>query len=161
MNSTYEESPWVRWMIRRDIPRVVEIEQALADPMDEKQIIKWITQRTVIGRVVEVDGVVVGHMIYELMDGLLWVHRVAVDVERRRQGFGSALVRKIMGKLRRDGHAAIEVVVGEDDFELIGFFRSLGFGIVGTLGKTGRKSYQLRFSVEARLHVDLKNRIKG
>ena len=57
----------IRWMIRRDMPEVLEIEQSSFEfPWTEEDFIRCLRQRNCIGMVAEYDEKVVGFMIYEL-----------------------------------------------------------------------------------------------
>jgi ribosomal protein S18 acetylase RimI-like enzyme len=111
----------------------------------------------VIGIVVEFEGLVVGYMIYELLPEAIRIQRIVVTATERRQGFGTALIRKIVKKLRKGQRTSISVSVSDDDFETVGFFKSLGFGITKLSGRL----FDLQFSIENRLKVNLKNRIKS
>jgi ribosomal-protein-alanine N-acetyltransferase len=157
MNATCEDPIYVRWLIRRDMPEVLAIENELPSPATEKEIIDCIRQRTMIGMVVEYEGVVVGYMIYELLKEKLRIHQLAVAKSHRRKGCGTALVQKIARKLGDKNRTSIDIQVSDGNFELIGFLKSLGFFITSMAGR----SFWMQFTSEKRLKVSLKNRIKG
>ena len=57
----------IRWMIRRDMPEVLDIEsESFEFPWSEDDFIRCLRQRNCIGMVAELDDQVVGFMIYEL-----------------------------------------------------------------------------------------------
>ena len=57
----------IRWMIRRDMPDVLEIErQDFEFPWIDEDFIRCLRQRNCIGMVAEHEDHVVGFMIYEL-----------------------------------------------------------------------------------------------
>ncbi len=57
----------VRWMIRRDMADVLEMESlCYAVPWTEEDFIRCLRQRNCIGMVAEVGEKVVGFMVYEL-----------------------------------------------------------------------------------------------
>ena len=57
----------IRWMIRRDMMEVLEIEnQSFEFPWSEEDFIRCLRQRNCIGMVAEHDERVAGFMIYEL-----------------------------------------------------------------------------------------------
>ncbi len=57
----------IRWMIRRDMPSVIEIEEnSFEFPWSEDEFIRCLRQRNCIGMVAELSEQVVGFMIYEL-----------------------------------------------------------------------------------------------
>src|SRR3989344_7006679 len=58
---------YVRWMIRRDMPEVLDIEQQCFEfPWDEEDFIRCLRQRNCIGMVSQDEEKVKGFMIYEL-----------------------------------------------------------------------------------------------
>jgi ribosomal-protein-alanine N-acetyltransferase len=156
MNATCEDPIYVRWLIRRDMPEVLAIENELPSPATEKEIIDCIRQRAMIGMVVEYEGLVVGYMIYELLKEKLRIHQLAVAKSHRRKGCGTALVQKIIRKLGDKNRTSIDIQVSDGNFELIGFLKSLGFFITSMAGRM----FWMQFTNEKRLKVSLKNRIK-
>ena len=57
----------IRWMIRRDMPEVLDIESRSFDgPWSEEDFMRSLRQRNCIGMVAEHDDCIVGFMIYEL-----------------------------------------------------------------------------------------------
>ena len=62
-----ELSTHIRWMIRRDMPEVLAIENLSFEfPWSEEDFIRCLRQRNCIGMVSEHEEQVVGFMIYEL-----------------------------------------------------------------------------------------------
>lgn len=56
----------IRWMIRRDMPEVIDIEQgAFQFPWTEEDFLNSLKQRNCIGMVAEVRDRIVGFMVYE------------------------------------------------------------------------------------------------
>lgn len=77
----------IRWMIRRDMPQVLEIENAsFPIPWTEEEFIDCLSQRNCIGMVAERHERIAGFMIYELQKSKLHVLNFAVHPEFRRQG---------------------------------------------------------------------------
>ena len=80
----------IRWMIRRDMPEVLRIEQASHDyPWCEEDFLRCLRQRNCIGMVAEVGEKVVGFMIYELHKTKLHIMNFAVHPDCRRAGIRS------------------------------------------------------------------------
>ena len=76
----------IRWMIRRDMPEVLDIEaQGFEFPWSEEDFIRCHRQRNCIGMVAEFDERVVGFMIYELHKNRLHILNFAVHEDYRRQ----------------------------------------------------------------------------
>ena len=90
----------IRWMIRRDMPEVLSIEQSSFEfPWSEEDFIRCLRQRNCIGMVAEYDERVVGFMIYELHKDQLHVLNFSVRPDVRRRGVGMQMVNKLVGKL--------------------------------------------------------------
>ena len=80
----------IRWMIRRDMPEVLEIEERSFEfPWTEEDFIRCLRQRNCIGMVAEHDERVVGFMIYELHKTRLHLLNFCVHRDLRRRGVGT------------------------------------------------------------------------
>ena len=75
----------IRWMIRRDMAEVLEIERSAFEfPWFEEEFIRCLRQRNCIGMVAEANHQIVGFMIYELHKAKLHILNFAVAPEFRR-----------------------------------------------------------------------------
>lgn len=102
----------IRWMIRRDLPAVLDIEQASFEfPWGEDDFLRCLGNPNAIGMVVERDERVVGFMVYELHKTRLHVLNIAVHPDFRRQRVGAAMLAKLVVKLSlaRRTRIALEV----------------------------------------------------
>jgi len=125
--------PHIRWMIRRDMPEVLDIEnRSFEFPWSEEDFIRCLRQRNRIGMVAEYDVRVVGFMIYELHENRLHILTFAVHPELRRQGVGTAMVNKLIGKLSYR-LASILLETREANLTSQLFFRACGFRAVRIL----------------------------
>ena len=98
----------IRWMIRRDMAEVLDIEQASFEfPWLEEDFLRCLRQRNCIGMVAEFDERVVGFMVYELHKEQLHVLNFSVRPDVRRRGVGQQMVNKLVGKLSRRGRNRI------------------------------------------------------
>jgi len=79
------------------------------------------------GAVLERDGRVVGAVLWELEDGALYISRVSVDPESRRQGIARALVGEAEREARRRGLSRMTLGVRLELEENRQLFRSCGF----------------------------------
>ena len=80
----------IRWMIRRDMPAVLGIENSCFEfAWNEDDFIRCLRQRNCIGMVAEEDDQVVGFMIYELHKNRLHILNFAVHADHRRSGVGT------------------------------------------------------------------------
>ena len=90
----------IRWMIRRDMPEVIQIEKGSFEfPWCEDDFIRCLRQRNCIGMVAEQGERVVGFMIYELHKTRLHVLNFAVAPEHRRLNVGQQMIDKLVSKL--------------------------------------------------------------
>src|SRR5262245_30732838 len=86
----------IRWMIRRDMPEVLAIEdQSFEFPWAEDDFIRCLRQRNCIGMVAEHNERVAGFMIYELHKSKLHILNFAVESHLRRRGVGRQMVKKL------------------------------------------------------------------
>lgn len=124
----------IRWMIRRDMPAVLAIEQQSFEfPWSEEEFIRCLRQRNCIGMVAERETQVAGFMIYELHKNRLHLLNFAVAAELRRTGVGSSMVEKLAGKLTADRRNRIMLEVRETNLDAQIFFRQRGFRAISVL----------------------------
>ena len=124
----------IRWMIRRDMPEVLEIERAAFDhAWTEEDFLHCLRQRNCIGMVAELDEQVVGFMIYELHKSKLRVLNFAVASEFHRNGIGSQMVAKLKSKLSHQRRSLLVLEVRETNLQAQFFFRALDFRATSVL----------------------------
>jgi len=124
----------IRWMIRRDMPEVIAIEnESFEFPWLEEDFIRCLRQRNCIGMVAEHDDRVVGVMIYELHSTRIHVLNFAVASDYRRRGVGSQMVAKLIAKLSSQRRSRIVLEVRETNLAAQLFFRENGFRAVSVL----------------------------
>ena len=118
----------IRWLIRRDMPAVLEIEAGSFEfAWTEEDFICCLRQRNCIGMVAEVAGEVVGYMIYELQKSRLRILNFAVAPGARRTGVGRGMVRRLIDKLSQQRRTEIILEVRETNLPAQMFFKSAGF----------------------------------
>lgn len=124
----------VRWMIRRDLAEVLDIEhESFEFPWSEDDFVRCLRQRNCIGMVAEMAGEIVGFMIYELHKTRLHVLNFCVHPRVRRRGVGSRMVEKLVGKLSSQRRTRLVLEVRETNLSAQLFFRKLGFRAVNVL----------------------------
>src|SRR5205085_3641644 len=99
MNRTEKEQVRVhiRWMIRRDMPEVLQTEQESFEyAWTEEDFLRCLRQRNCIGMVAEQGEKVVGFMIYELHKQKLHILNFAVHPTFRRMRIGSQMTAKLV-----------------------------------------------------------------
>ena len=124
----------VRWMIRRDMREVLDIErEAFEFPWSDEDFTRCLRQRNCIGMVAESGDSVIAFMIYELHRSRLHVLNFAVARSHRRLGVGTRMMEKLIGKLTPERRSRIVLEVRETNLPAQLFFRSLGFRAISVL----------------------------
>jgi len=124
----------IRWMIRRDMSEVLDIEkESLEFPWVEEDFIRCLRQRNCIGMVAERNTNILGYMVYELFHNRIRLMRLAVQVGSSRQGIGTQMMDKLKAKLPNSRRSKITVPVWERNLDAQLFLRAMGFRAVKTL----------------------------
>lgn len=144
----------VRWMIRRDMTEVLEIEQeAFEFPWSDEDFTRCMRQRNCIGMVAEMADSVVAFMIYELHRSRLHVLNFAVRRSHRRLGIGTQMMEKLVGKLTPERRSRIVLEVRERNLPAQLFFRTLGYRAISVLKDfyqdTTEDAYLMQFVLPA------------
>jgi ribosomal-protein-alanine N-acetyltransferase len=160
----------IRWMIRSDMPEVMEIEQSSFDwAWTEQEFISALARRNCIGIVADIvpDDLTVGRSrvagfaIYEIHPKHLKLINFAVHPSMRRMGVGSQLIDKLTGKLTHDRRPRISLCVRERNLDAQCFFRDKDFKAKKVLAEhycetTGEDAYLMEYKCFA--HVLVRNR---
>ena len=138
----------IRWMIRRDMAEVLDIEsQSFEFPWSEDDFIRCLRQRNCIGMVAEQDERLVGFMIYELHKTQLRILNFAVAVDRQRRSVGRQMVDKLISKLSSQRRTRITLEVRETNLYAQLFFRDCGFVAINVVRNlyddTDEDAYQM------------------
>lgn len=142
----------IRWMIRRDMPEVLNIEQGSFEfPWSEEDFIRCLRQRNCIGMVAEHDNRVVGCMIYELHKNQLHILNFSVRPDYRRRNIGRKMGEKLIGKLSQQRRNRIVLEVRETNLAAQMFFRRIGFKAMSVLrdyyDDTTEDAYVMHYTV--------------
>lgn len=120
----------IRWMIRPDMPRVLEIEnQVFAHPWGEDQFVTCLRRHT-IGMVITLShlDVPIGYILYELLSQRVELLNLAIDTHFQRGGVGTVLAQKMLGKIEHyRGRQTCHAVVRETNLSMQLFLKSLDF----------------------------------
>jgi len=118
----------IRWMIRRDMGEVLDIERGSFEfPWHEEDFIRCLRQRNCIGMVAEHGERVVGFMIYELHKTRLHILNFAVADAFRYRDVGRQMADKLISKLSSQRRTRISLEVRETNLTAQLFFKQLGF----------------------------------
>jgi [ribosomal protein S18]-alanine N-acetyltransferase len=124
----------IRWMIRRDMPEVLQIEQQSFEfAWTEEDFLRCLRQRNCIGMVAEQGEKVVGFMIYELHKAKLHILNFAVHSSSRRLAVGSQMVQKLISKLSSHRRTRITLEIRETNLGAQLFFSKQSFKAVRVL----------------------------
>jgi len=140
----------IRWLIRRDMPEVLEIERAsFEQPWTEEDFLGHLRQRNCIGMVAEHNQRIVGFMIYELHKARLQLLNFATSVDFRRLGVGLQMVAKLVDKLSQQRRQEILLEVRESNLQAQLFFKAQDFRAVRVLrthyDDTTEDAYVMRY----------------
>jgi ribosomal-protein-alanine N-acetyltransferase len=146
----------IRWMIRRDMPEVLQTEQESFEyAWTEEDFLRCLRQRNCIGMVAEQGERVVGFMIYELHKAKLHILNFAVHPSWRRLGVGAQMVAKLISKLSSHRRTRITLEVRETNLEAQLFFKTQGFKGVKVMRSFYEDSGEDAFLMQYRLAGDL------
>jgi [ribosomal protein S18]-alanine N-acetyltransferase len=146
----------IRWMIRRDMPEVLQTEQQSFEfAWTEEDFLRCLRQRNCIGMVAEHGEKVVGFMIYELHKNKLHIMNFAVDSGWRRHGVGAQMVGKLISKLSSHRRTRITLEVRETNLAAQLFFRTQEFKAVRVLRAFYEDSGEDAFLMEYRFGNDV------
>lgn len=147
----YIFKPHIRWMIRRDIEEVVQIESQAHSmwPWAEEDFLKHLRQRSMIGMVAEIGEKVVGFMVYELHKAKLEILNLAVDLNYKGKGIGQCMVDKLKAKLSQHRRTYVSIHVRETNLPAQLFFKHVGFQATKTKREyftdSGEDAYVMRY----------------
>jgi ribosomal-protein-alanine N-acetyltransferase len=160
----------IRWMIRRDMPEVLDIErQSFEFSWTEEDFLCCLRQRNCIGMVAERQERIVGFMIYELLKSQLHVLNFAVAPWSRRQGVGGQMVEKLINKLSQQRRQEIVLEVRETNLPAQLFFKQQGLAasnvLRGHYEDTDEDAYVMKYSLyscdEQIIPFSLRKRVTG
>lgn len=117
----------VRWLIRRDFPEVIAIDQSNYHSWDEEQFLEFLRRRHSIGMVAEYCGRIVGFMVYEMHEKRIQLFKLVTHPLFRRQGVGQQMAWKLANKLSSHRRTRIEIMERESNLAGHLFLKAQGF----------------------------------
>ena len=134
MSTSTQTRVYIRWMIRRDMAEVLDIESAVFQwPWQEDDFIRCLRQRNCIGMVAEHEDRILGFMVYKLHKTRLHVLNFAMHPARQRRGIGRQMVEKLKNKLSMERRNRLMLEVRESNLDAQLFFRAQGFRCANVL----------------------------
>ena len=122
----------VRWMIRRDMRDVLQIEHdSFPFPWQEEDFLTALRERNTIGMVAEIGETVVGYMVYTAERTKILLVNMAVDPDYRRRGIGRTMIGRLFTKIEGGGRRnRISVDLRESNLPGQLFLRDMDFRAV-------------------------------
>jgi len=134
----------IRWMIRRDMVEVLDIENLTeGQRWNEEKILFYLRNRNVIGMVAEIKKQVVGYFIYELHKDSLHLVRFIVHPDHRRRSLFTQMIDKLKGKLSPYHRLQVVSIVSQDNLSAHLALKANGF-----IGSVSGDSYKFVYSLQ-------------
>lgn len=138
----------VRFGDENDLPEVLQIERdSFEEPWDAKTLRKYLRQREAIFRVVDLNGLLAGYVVYMVHPlGYIEISSLAVAEDSRRQGCGTILMDFLKGY-----HIPIAFDVHESNLPGQLFFKACGcraVDVVDNFYDDGETAYLFRWNAE-------------
>lgn len=128
---TGAEAVRIRYLIRRDMPSVMEINDELGIATSETEYKEFLRKRDCIGMVAEIDDVVVGYVMYRFSKQNTEIVHFGVNPHASGKGVGRAMVEKLKAKDRIiKTRRKIIACVDEYNVAFQVFLRACGFRCV-------------------------------
>lgn len=149
----YQVDVQIRWMIRRDMPEVLGIEERCFEfSWPEENFLCYLRQRNCIGMVSEYQEKIIGFMVYKFLKYQIHILNFAVAPWVWRKSVGSQMVDKLIHKLKQQRHKEIILEVRESNLPAQLFFQEQGFFASGVLRDyyedTEEDAYQMKYRLE-------------
>lgn len=145
-----------RWMIRRDISEVVEIESASFEfAWSEEEFLCALRQRNCIGLTAfnERTHSVVGYAIYELHRDSTEILNMAVCPKRRRQKVGTAIIKHLIARLKKQRRKTLFAKVRESNLDAQLFLKHTGLRFKGIVRSpfdhTQEDAYEMAYRADS------------
>ena len=103
----------VRWLIKTDMPDVMDIENSFESPALEADLLEYLRNRACTGMVAEHRGRILGYMAYELCKEYMEVRYFRYTTDKA----GRAMADKLKDKLSPQRRRTIAIEVPECDLE--------------------------------------------
>jgi ribosomal-protein-alanine N-acetyltransferase len=144
----------IRWAVRRDAQEILAIENATSNhPWSEGDFLRELQKRNVIGMVAEDGDRIVGFMVYELRRRSIRILSFAACPTFSRQGVGTQMIAKLIGKLSQERRSTLALYVRETNLAGQLFFQKLGFlatkVVRGHYDDTNEAAYAMEYCLDA------------
>ena len=146
----------VRWMVRRDFAQVLAIEEMSFEfPWTSQEFRQCLQQPNCLAMVAELDGHIVGFMVYETPKNKILVTNMAVNPEYHRHGIARQMVQKLVSKMISQQRHKIAVAIRETNLPALLCFRALGFKVATVLKNFYEEQNEDTYVLQYRLGKEL------
>jgi [ribosomal protein S18]-alanine N-acetyltransferase len=119
-------------MIAADLEAVMAIEKAsFAYPWSPRFFLQELQVQCARSFLAEINGRIVGYVLFWLLADEVDVHNVAVHSEFRRRGIGRLLLDQVVGEARRRGSIRVTLEVRRSNTAAQKLYESIGFVTTG------------------------------
>ena len=117
-----------RPMTTADLERVMAIEKSsFAYPWSPRFFLQELKVQCARSFLAEIDGRIVGYVLFWLLPGEADVHNLAVHREFRRQGIGRLLLQQVVSEARRCSSSRVTLEVRHSNVAAQKLYESMGF----------------------------------
>jgi len=128
----------IRPLKREDLETIIEIdEKVLGESRKdywERKLALMNDKATQVSLVAEMDGEIVGFILgdvsgweFGVPDTIGWIDTIGVEPDYQKKGLATALTGELVKNLKALGVRTIYTLVSWDDWDLLQFFRAMGF----------------------------------
>lgn len=117
----------IRYIYKDDIRQTLEIDNQCYNPsLTEEDLLPYANKSKGVCKVYEVDGNVVAFHIYSIKSSHIEILKLGVNLEHRRMGYGTKLIKEAYRKLTKSRNKLC-CVVSEFADDAISFLKKSGF----------------------------------
>ncbi len=126
----------IRWLTNAELSSVVSIEnQSFLQPWTHVDFVNCLSRNNVVGLIAMMDRRVVAFCIYEVLGKRIQLLNLCVLEKYRKMGIGSALVRAVLAKLKKNAQERCVAEIREHNTICQYFLKALGFVVSDTMKK--------------------------
>lgn len=152
----------IRWLIlTRDWDRLERIERACFGELswDKSDFTKRLRRENCVGRVIEMNGYLIGYILYACLPSSFQILRIAIVPHFQRRGHGRVLVSSLLRRLNWETRGILIASVRDRYTDSQMFFQSLGLRSIKIdrdVYANGDDAYMMKTTVD-----DLKERVSS
>jgi ribosomal-protein-alanine N-acetyltransferase len=141
----------IRWLIRRDLERVIDIESHNDYPWSREEFIEELKKSKNIGMIAEKNEKTIGFMIYELSKDSIRILNFSVDPAYRRKQIGTRMCKQLKDKLSPCRRTKLIFEIRETNLPTQLFFQKQGFVATDVIRNyfDGEDAYVMEYEVQS------------